>query len=118
MEIRNPEPPNIVMLFEPEVCVFATLYIPQGSKRIYDMSCWTAIRNIVEMTSGAEAPETDESAFALSGNALTANAGAVSVYRIDGTLVTTIAEGETATLPAGIYIVADAASRTHKISVR
>ena len=68
--------------------------------------------------SGAEAPETDESAFALSDNALTANAGAVSTYRIDGTLITTIAEGETATLSAGLYVITGALGRPHKISVR
>lgn len=118
MWCRNPEPPNIDFFFEPETLVFGTLYVPQGSKWLYDISHWTQIRTIVEETSGVEAPEREESAFALSGNALTANAGAVSVYRIDGTLVTTLAEGETATLPAGLYIVSDAAGRTHKISVR
>ena len=118
MWCRNPMPPNIGVYFEPETCVFGTLYVPQGSKWLYDISIWAQVRTIVEETSGVEDPETDETAFALSGNALTANAGAVSVYRIDGTLVTTLAEGETATLPAGLYIVSDAAGRTHKISVR
>ncbi|MBO5456479.1 MAG: C10 family peptidase [Muribaculaceae bacterium] len=96
-----------------------TLHVPAGTEQIYRNAPQWSDLNIVEMQDESAIDEiiSDDVNIVVSNNCLTIQGAAAIIYNIAGTIVATPSDGETVSLPHGVYIVKASIGYTKKVVI-